>query len=124
MKLRFLLVAAVFAAGIGASYALADGGHGKGDAATQHCQEVHVNGTIAPQSLTVTLTRDARRLNLAAGSQVTLQLGTAGQTVRLNAEACSTTSGSVTQLNAKSAEIRAFTPRPAESTDQATTTGP
>ena len=123
MKLRFLLVAAVFAAGIGASYALADGGHGKGDG-KQNCQEVHVNGTIAPQSLTVTLTRDARRLNLAAGSQVTLQLGTAGQTVRLNAEACSTTSGSATQLNAKSAEIRAFTPRPAESTDQSTTTGP
>jgi hypothetical protein len=123
MKLRFLLVAAVFAAGIGASYALADGGHGQGDA-KQHCQEVHVNGTIAPQSLTVTLTRDAKRLNLAAGSQVTLQLGTAGQTVRLNAEACSTTSGSATQLNAKSAEIRAFTPKPAESTDQSTTTGP
>jgi hypothetical protein len=124
MKLRILLVVAVFAAGIGASYALADGGHGKGDAAGQHCQEVHVNGTIAPQSLTVTLTRDAKRLNLVAGSQVTLQLGTAGQTVRLNAEACSTTSGSATQLAVKSAELRAFTPRPAESTDQSTTTGP
>jgi len=124
MKLKFLLVVCVFAAGIGASYALADNGHGKGEGQKQHCQQVHVNGTVAPQTLTVTLTRDSRRLNLKAGSQVTVQVGTTGQTVRFNAEACSTTVGSATQLNAKSAELRAVTPKAPPSTTQATTTGP
>jgi hypothetical protein len=123
MKLKLLFVVAVFAAGIGASYALAGNGNGKANA-NGKCQQVHVNGTVAPQAVTVTLTRDSKRLNLKAGSQVTLQLGAAGQTVRLNAEACSATSGSATQLDVKSAELRAFTPKPAESTDQSTTTGP
>ena len=97
MKLKMLLVT-VFAAGLGASYALADDGHGnKGEGDHGHgnkCTEVHVRGTIAPQTLTVTLDSAARKLNLAPGSQVVLQLGTAGQTVRVNAEACSTTTGS------------------------------
>jgi hypothetical protein len=121
MKLKILLVTALAVAGIGASYAVADDGHGKRDA-KQHCQQVHVNGTVAPQTLTVTLNRDARRLNLQAGSQVTVQVGTAGQTVRFNAEACSTTSGSATQLAVKSAELRAVNPKPAPSTTQTTTT--
>jgi hypothetical protein len=121
MKIKLLLVTALALAGIGASYALADNGHGK-PGEKQHCQEVHVNGTVAPQSLTVTLTHDSRRLNLKAGSQVTVQVGTAGQTVRFNAEACSTTSGSATQLNVKSAELRAVNPKPAPSTTQQTTT--
>jgi len=122
MKIKLLLVT-LFAAGLGASYALADDGHGKGDAKRQHCQEVHVNGTVAPQSLTVTLNHDAKRLNLKAGSQVTVQVGTAGQTVRFNAEACSTTAGSAVQLAVKSAELHAVNPKPAPATTQATTTG-
>jgi len=122
MKLKLLLVT-IFVAGVGASYALADDGHGKG-AGKAHCQEVHVNGTIAPQAFTVTLTGDSRRLNLKAGSQVTVQAGTTGQTLRFNAEACSSTSGSATQLVLKSAELRARNPKPAETTTAATTTGP
>jgi preprotein translocase subunit YajC len=123
MKLKLLLVT-VFAAGIGASYALADDGPGKGDHKAR-CQEVHVSGTIAPQTLTVTLTRDARRLNLKAGSQVVVQVGTTGQTVRFNSEACSTTVGTATQLQVKQAEIRAQNPKPATTTTApATTTGP
>jgi hypothetical protein len=124
MKMKFLLVTALAFAGLGASYALADDGHGDHNGQKQHCQEVHVNGTIAPQTLTVTLNRDSRRLNLKAGSQVTVQVGTTGQTVRINAEACSTTSGSATQLNVKEAELRAFTPHTESTTTQATTTGP
>ena len=124
MKIKLLLVTALAFAGIGASYALADNGHGK-DGAKQHCQPVHVNGTVAPQTVTVTLNRDSKRLNLKAGSQVTVQLGTAGQTVRFNAEACSTTSGSATQLAVKSAELRAFAPKPEHATtEQQTTTAP
>jgi hypothetical protein len=124
MKIKVLLVTALAFAGLGASYALADDGHGD-HGHKQRCQEVHVNGTIAPQTVTVTLTRDSKRLNLKAGSQVTVQVGATGQTVRFNAEACSTTSGSATQLNVKSAELRAVTPKaPPATTTQATTTGP
>ena len=131
MRLKLLLVT-VFAAGLGASYALADDGHGKnggGEHGHGKCTEVHVRGTIAAQTLTVTLDNGARKLNLAPGSQVVLQLGAAGQTVRVNAEACSTTTGSSTQLLVKSAELKAQTPKttttaPVTTTAPATTTGP
>ena len=131
MRLKLLLVT-VFAAGLGASYALADDGHGKngeGEHGHGKCTEVHVRGTIAAQTLTVTLDNCARKLNLAPGSQVVLQLGAAGQTVRVNAEACSTTTGSSAQLLVKSAELKAQTPKttttaPVTTTAPATTTGP
>jgi hypothetical protein len=128
VKLKMLLVT-LFAAGLGASFALADDGHGKkneGDHGHGKCTQVHVRGTIAPQTLTVTLAHEARKLNLAPGSQVVLQLGTAGQTVNVNAEACATTTGSTTQLVAKSAELKAKTPKTSSTTTTApgTTTGP
>jgi hypothetical protein len=129
VKLKMLLVT-VFAAGLGASYALADGGHGNNaDQGHAKCTQVHVRGTIAAQTLTVTLRDAARKLNLAPGSQVVLQLGAAGQTVSVNAEACSTTSGSTTQLVAKSAELKAHTPKATAeaavtTTAPATSTGP
>jgi hypothetical protein len=122
VKLKMLLIT-VFAAGLGASYALADDGHGKkggGDKGHGKCTQVHVRGTIAAQTLTVTLNDAARKLNLAPGSQVVLQLGTAGQTVSVNAEACSVTTGSTTQLVAKLAELKATTPK----TSSTTTTAP
>ena len=110
MKLKMLFIA-LFAAGLGASYALADDGHGKGnDNHGSKCREVHVRGTVAAQTLTVTLDQGSRRLNLAPGSQVVLQVGAAGQTVRVNAEACSTTTGSATQLLVKEAELQARNP--------------
>jgi hypothetical protein len=128
VRLKLLLVT-VFAAGLGASYALADDGHGnngnQGEGGHGHgskCAEVHVRGTIAAQTLTVTLDNGARKLNLAPGSQVVLQLGAAGQTVSVNAEACSTTTGSTTQLLVKSAELRVRTPR--TTTPVTTTTAP
>jgi hypothetical protein len=128
VKLKLLLVT-VFAAGLGASYALADDGHGKKAEGHGKCTQVHVRGTIAPQTLTVTLSNAAKKLNLAPGSQVVLQLGTAGQTVSVNAEACSTTTGTSTQLVAKSAELKAKTPKttttaPVTTAAPATTTGP
>jgi hypothetical protein len=128
VKLKMLLVT-VFAAGLGASYALADDGHGKKAEGHGKCTQVHVRGTIAPQTLTVTLSNAAKKLNLAPGSQVVLQLGAAGQTVSVNAEACSTTTGTSTQLVAKSAELKAKTPKttttaPVTTAAPATTTGP
>jgi hypothetical protein len=129
VRLKMLLVT-LFAAGLGASYALADDGLGNGNKGGgdhgSRCAEVHVRGTIAAQTLTVTLDNGARKLNLAPGSQVVLQLGAAGQTVSVNAEACSTTSGSATQLLVKSAELRVRTPRtttPVTTTAPVTTTG-
>jgi hypothetical protein len=127
LKLQLLLVT-VFAAGLGASFAFADDGNGQngqGDHGSK-CTEVHVNGTVAAQTLTVTLTRDSKRLNLAAGSQVVLQLGGTGQTVRVNAEACSTTTGSSTQLQVKSAELKAkkTTTTATTTAAQGTTTAP
>jgi hypothetical protein len=124
-----MLLVTVFAAGLGASYALADDGHGKkseGDHGNATCTQVHVRGTIAAQTLTVTLSNEARKLNLAPGSQVVLQLGAAGQTVRVNAEACSTTTGSSTQLLVKSAELKVKTPKTESTTTaaQVTTTAP
>jgi hypothetical protein len=120
VKLKLLLVT-VFAAGLGASYALADDGHGNKNDGHGKCTRVHVRGTIAPQTLTVTLSNAARKLNLAPGSQVVLQVGAAGQTVNVNAEACSTTTGTTTQLVAKSAELKAKTPKPASTTAEVTT---
>ena len=128
MRLKFqLLLVTVFAAGLGASFAFADDGNGKqgdGDHGSK-CTEVHVNGTVAAQTLTVTLDRGSKRLNLAAGSQVVLQLGGAGQTVRVNAEACSTTTGTATTYQVKSAELKARkTKTTTTTTAQGTTTAP
>jgi len=129
MRLRLqLLLVTVFAAGLGASFAFADDGNGKqgdGDHGSK-CTEVHVYGTVAAQTLTVTLDRDSKRLNLAAGSQVVLQLGGTGQTVRVNAEACSTTTGttgSATTYQVKSAELKARKTT-TTTTAQGTTTAP
>ena len=123
MRLKLLLVT-VFAAGIGASYALADGGHGQDGAKPPKCTEVHVNGTVAAQTLTVTLTKGSRRVNLAPGSQVVLQVGAAGQTVNVNAEACASTTGSSTQYQVRSAELKVHPPKPTPPPPAGTTTAP
>jgi hypothetical protein len=125
MKLKVSILAAVFAAGLGASFALADGGHGSdGDHGKGNgkCTEVHIQGTIAPQTLNVTVGKGSRRLNLAPGATVQLQVGAAGQTVKVNAEACQVTVGTSTQIQVKSLEVRAFTPH-TDSTTAADTTG-
>ena len=126
MKLKMMTLA-VFVAGLGASFALANDGHGDGQKGngehgtkSSHCTEVHVRGTIAPQTLTVTADdKSSRKLNVTAGAQVVLQLGGAGQTVRVSAEACQVTVGTATQLQVKSLELKARTPK----TETTTTTG-
>jgi len=109
MKVKILLLA-VFVAGIGASYALADNGKRQGD---HGCQNVHLRGTIAPQTLTVTADGKGEHGTVPAGAQVVLALGGTGQTVRVNVEACSTGNGAATQLSVRSLELRVVSQAPA-----------
>ena len=126
MKLKIMTLA-VFVAGVGASFALANDGHGDGKRhdGDHHkgskCSKVHVKGTIAPQTLTVTVERSSKKLNLTAGSQVVLQVGGTGQTVRLSAEACQVTVGSATQLQVKEAELKVRAPKTTTTVSTTTT---
>ena len=108
MRLKILLMA-VFVAGIGASYALADNGRHHGD---HGCQEAHVKGTIAPQTLTVTSDGRGEHSTFPAGTAVVLTLGGTGQTVRVNVEACSTGTGTTTSLSVRSLELRVVNQQP------------
>lgn len=121
MKLKILLFA-IFAAGIGASYALAgDGNHHDKNG----CQNVHLRGTIAPQTLTVSVDKAGEHSQVAAGSQVALALGATGQVVRVNVEACSTGTGAALQLSVRSLELRVVKPETPETikTETTDTTG-
>ena len=71
MKLKMLLFA-VFAAGFAASMAFAGDGTKHDHGNDNGCSEAHVKGTVAAQSLVVTVDRASDRLGLAAGSTVTL----------------------------------------------------
>lgn len=117
MKLKILLFV-VFAAGVGASYALADGGKHKDK---NGCQNVHLQGTIAPQTLTVSVDKAGEHSQVAAGSQVAVALGATGQVVRVNVEACSTGTGAALQFSARSIELRVVKPETHSTTG--TTTG-
>ena len=124
MKLKMLLLA-LFAAGFAASIALAGDGKKHDNGNGNGCSEAHVSGTIAAQSLAVTLDKDSKKLGLAAGSVVTLALGGTGQTVRVNVEACVTGTGSATQLVVRGAEVKVKTARTTTTATgtNATTTG-
>ena len=120
MKLKMLLLA-VFAAGFAASIALAGDGKRHDEGNGNGCSEVHVQGTIAAQSLAVTLDKDATKSGLAAGSTVTLAVGGTGQTVRVNVQACATGTGTATQLVVRGLELKVRSTPPA--TTAGTTTG-
>jgi hypothetical protein len=125
MKLKLTILAAVFAAGMTASFAFAHGSPGKGDEHGQKagkCSEVHLRGTVAPQALSLTLERASRRLNLSPGTAVQVQLGATGQTVRVDAEACQVTSGTTTVLQIRELHAKVRTPKPASTTTTATST--
>jgi hypothetical protein len=123
MKLKLTILAAVFAAGLTASFAFAHG-PGKDDKAKgkdkTKCTQVHLRGTIAPETLNVTVDKATRKLNLQPGTQVQVQVGAAGQTVRVDAQACQVTSGGATVLQVKELQIKVRTPKAAA----ATTTAP
>jgi hypothetical protein len=117
MKLKILLFV-VFAAGVGASYALADGGKHKDK---NGCQNVHLRGTIAPQTLTMTVDKAGENSQIAAGSQVALALGATGQVVRVNVEACSTGTGTALQYSVRGLELRVVKPESTVTTSTETT---
>jgi hypothetical protein len=112
MKLKLTILLALFAAGVFASLALAEGGkHGK--KADNGCHEVHIAGTIDPQSFAVTVTRASDRAQIPAGTKLNLPIGAAGQTVQLKAEACLTGTGTAAVLTVKQIELRLARVHPA-----------
>jgi hypothetical protein len=144
MKLRILMLVLVGAAGVGASIALADSGkHGsRSDTSTTvtgtttgttttgttttgtttttpTCQRSHVIGTASsPQTFTVTVTKTGGHSSFAPGQVVTVTVGGAGQTVRVNAEGCATASA----LTAREVEVHAMWTKPVTTTTSTTST--
>jgi hypothetical protein len=111
MKLKLTILLALFAAGVFASLALAEGG--KHARKADGCHEVHIAGTIAPQTFAVTVTRASDRAQIPAGTTLNVPLGTAGQTVQLKAEACVTGTGTAAVLTVKQVELRLARVHPA-----------
>jgi hypothetical protein len=106
MKFRYALVTLVAFAGFGASLALADGGHGQNG--NGNCKHGVVFGTLsAPQSLTVTVVKANGQSGFSAGQTVTVNVGAAGSQVRLAAEGCVGTDGTLT---VREAELHARNP--------------
>lgn len=96
MKFRYAMVLLVALAGFGASFALADGGHGENNG-TGNCKHGGVVGTLsAPQSFTVTIVKANGQSGFTAGQTVTVNVGTPGSQVRLAAEGCIGTDGTLT----------------------------
>jgi len=113
VKLRIPLLAVLAIAGSGASYALADGGHGHhhggpGGPPPPPCRHAHLVGTIAPQTLTVTVTKSGPDGAFGTGQTATITIGSAGQLVRLDADGCSTGS----TLTVSEAELHAVPDAP------------
>lgn len=107
MKLRVPLLALTALAGVGASYALADEGHGDHGPGSS-CQRAHLLGTIAPQTLTVTVAKSGPDGVFTVGQTVTVSIGSNGQLVRVNVGGCSNGSS----LTANEAELHALLPPP------------
>jgi hypothetical protein len=106
VKTRIAILVVAGAAGLGSSYALANGGKdGHHDAAAQtsttSCQRAGVFGTAGPQTFTVTVGKVDHDSSLAPGQVVTVTVGSSGQQVRFRSEGC--LSGST--LTARSASL-------------------
>jgi hypothetical protein len=108
MKLRYVLIVAAAVAGFGASLALADNGH-RGDRGKGDCKHGVVSGfASAPQSLTLTVSRANDQSGLKKGQVVTVAVGAQGQQVRVIAEGCVGTDGTLT---VRGAVLQAGSPR-------------
>jgi hypothetical protein len=106
MKLKLTILSALLAAGVFASFALAAGGTHAAKKSDTNCHEVHISGTIAPQTLAVTVDKASKKALIPAGTQLSLAVGAAGQTVRLKAEACATGTGTALVLTVKQVELK------------------
>jgi hypothetical protein len=112
MKLKLTILFALFAAGVTASFALADNGT-DAKKTDGKCKEVHISGTIAPQTLAVTVDKASSKSLIAAGTQLSLAVGAAGQTVKIKAEACATGTGTALVLTVKQVELKPVKVKPA-----------
>jgi hypothetical protein len=121
MKLKMIILLALFAAGVFASMALA-GNDNRGKKKDDGCREVHLSGTIAPQTLAVTVDKASSKLGLAAGTQLSLAVGAAGQTVRVKAEVCATGTAGALAFTVKKAELRPERVKAVQTTTGGTTT--
>ena len=129
MKTRIAILVVAGAAGLGSSYALANGGKGGHHEAdtqtsTTSCQRSGVFGTAGPQTFTVTVGNVSHDSTLVPGQVVTVTVGSAGQQVRFRSDGC--LSGST--LTARSASLFAAptstsTTTTSTSTTSTTTTG-
>jgi hypothetical protein len=102
MKLKLTILSALFAAGVFASFALAEGGKHAKKADDNNCQEISIYGTIAPQTLAITVDKASERSLIPAGTKLNLAVGAAGQTVRVKVEACLTGTSAGVQYGAYS----------------------
>jgi hypothetical protein len=115
MKFKYVLVTLVAFAGFGASFALADGGHGENGPGNGNCKHGAVLGTLsAPQSFTVTIVKANGQSGFSAGQTVTVDVGGSGSQVRLAAEGCIGTDGALT---VHEAELHARNPNAANHED-------
>jgi hypothetical protein len=117
MKLKLTILFALFAAGVTASFALADNG-GDAKKTDGKCKEVHISGTIAPQTLAVTVDKASSKSLIAAGAQLSLAVGATGQTVKVKAEACATGAGTALVLTVKQVELRPVKVKPASTSTE------
>jgi hypothetical protein len=122
MKLKMIILLALFAAGVFASMALAENDK-RGKKKDDGCREVHVSGTIAPQTLAVTVDKASSKLGIAAGTQLSLAVGAAGQTVRVKAEVCATGTAGALTFTLKQAELRPERVKAIQTTTGGTVTG-
>lgn len=115
MKLKLLVLAGLAAAGVGASIAVADNGHGNDQGDRHGCRAQHVSGTVAPQTFTITVTRGHG--STAPTSTVVVAIGGTGQTVRATVNGC-TASGTTTSstLTVRSVDLKAFPTPPTTTT--------
>lgn len=121
MKLKFVLLALVGAAGATASFALADPGHhgrDQADRKSQACKRATLLGTAAPQSFTVTVAHAGRHSPFKDGDVVTVTLGAQGQRVAVTGVGCA--DGST--LTAGTALLHVRTMRDPSTTTGTTTT--
>src|SRR3954452_13937767 len=123
MKLKITILAAVFAAGMTASFAFAhvpgkgsEKEHGKNKEGK--CTQVHLRGTIAPQTLNVTVDKGTRNLNVQPGTQVQVQGGAPRQPGRGPAQGLQTARGAPAGPPVKEPQVKVRSPRAAPSTTE------
>lgn len=118
MKLRIIVLMLCGVAGAWASFAFAEDGRGHRDAGP--CDRAVVFGAVsAPQSFTVTVTKQWWQSTLTPGQTVKVAVGSTGQNVRFAGVGCLGADGTLT---VREAELHVVQPRPSGDGPAGTTT--